>query len=98
MDFEKIYRTYFNDVFRYIHRLSSNEHIPKSFLIAQTVVMNMFCRKIQKLENGPDQTSIFPYGKAIHFVCVENMLYFAPIVLSRIQHKRLRLSGWSLFL
>ena len=27
MEFEKIYSTYFNDVFRYICRLSNNEHI-----------------------------------------------------------------------
>ena len=27
MEFEKIYNTYFNDVFRYIRRLSGNEHI-----------------------------------------------------------------------
>lgn len=126
MEFEKVYCTYFNDVFRYIRRLSGNEHIAEeitadTFFKAMHSINNFrgdcdirvwLCQiaknsylsylkksgRIDNIEDGLDQPSKFSYGKAIHLVCAENRLCFEPIVLSQIQHKRLRLSGWSLFL
>lgn len=43
MEFEKIYSTYFNDVFRYIRRLSNNEHI------AEEITADTFFKAIRSI-------------------------------------------------
>lgn len=43
MEFEEIYNTYFNDVFRYIRRLSNNEHI------AEEITADTFFKAMRSL-------------------------------------------------
>ena len=45
MEFEKIYSTYFNDVFRYICKLSNNEHI------AEEITSETFFKAISSIES-----------------------------------------------
>jgi len=45
MEFEEIYSTYFNDVFRYIRRLSNNEHI------AEEITADTFFKAMRSLDN-----------------------------------------------
>lgn len=44
MEFEKIYNKYFNDVFRYIRRLSNNEHI------AEEITAETFFKAISSID------------------------------------------------
>ena len=44
-EFEKIYRTYFNDVFLYIRRLSNNEHI------AEEITGETFYKAMRSIDN-----------------------------------------------
>ena len=44
IEFEKIYRTYFNDVFRYIRRLSNDEHI------AEEITADTFFRAMRSID------------------------------------------------
>lgn len=44
MDFETIYRTYFNDVFRYIRRLSGSEHL------AEEITADTFFKAMQSID------------------------------------------------
>ena len=44
MEFEKIYSTYFNDVFRYICKLSNNEHI------AEEITAETFFKAMQSID------------------------------------------------
>jgi len=44
MDFETIYRTYFNDVFRYIRNLSGSEHI------AEEITADTFFRAMRSID------------------------------------------------
>lgn len=44
-EFEKIYRTYFNDVFLYIRRLSNNEHI------AEEITSETFYKAIRSIDS-----------------------------------------------
>ncbi len=44
-EFEKIYRTYFNDVFLYIRRLSNNEHI------AEEITSATFYKAMQSIDS-----------------------------------------------
>ena len=43
-EFEKIYSTYFNDVFRYIRRLSNNEHI------AEEITADTFFKALRSID------------------------------------------------
>ncbi len=43
-EFEKIYRTYFNNVFLYIRRLSNNEHI------AEEITSETFYKAMQSID------------------------------------------------
>lgn len=43
-DFEEIYKTYFNDVFLYIRRLSNNEHI------AEEITSEAFFKAMRDIE------------------------------------------------
>ena len=45
MEFEKIYSTYFNDVFRYIRRLSGNEHI------AEEITVDTFFKAMNSIDS-----------------------------------------------
>lgn len=45
MEFEKIYSTYFNDVFRYIRRLSANEHI------AEEITVDTFFKAMNSIDS-----------------------------------------------
>lgn len=45
MEFEKVYCTYFNDVFRYIRRLSGNEHI------AEEITADTFFKAMHSINN-----------------------------------------------
>ena len=45
MEFEKIYSTYFNDVFRYIRRLSNNEHI------AEEITADTFFKALRSIDS-----------------------------------------------
>ena len=45
MEFEKVYCTYFNDVFRYIRRLSGNEHI------AEEITADVFFKAIHSIDS-----------------------------------------------
>ena len=45
MEFEKIYSTYFNDVFRYIRRLSGNEHI------AEEITADTFFKAMHSIDS-----------------------------------------------
>ncbi len=45
MEFEKIYSTYFNDVFRYIRRLSGNEHI------AEEITADTFFKAMNSIDS-----------------------------------------------
>ena len=45
MEFEEIYSTYFNDVFRYIRRLSNNEHI------AEEITADTFFKAMRSLDS-----------------------------------------------
>lgn len=45
MEFEKIYSTYFNDVFRYIRRLSNNEHI------AEEITADTFFKAMHSIDS-----------------------------------------------
>lgn len=44
-EFEKIYSTYFNDVFRYIRRLSNNEHI------AEEITADTFFKALRSIDS-----------------------------------------------
>ena len=44
-EFEKIYSTYFNDVFRYIRRLSNNEHI------AEEITADTFFKALSSIDS-----------------------------------------------
>lgn len=44
-EFEKIYSTYFNDVFRYIRRLSNNEHI------AEEITADTFLKALRSIDS-----------------------------------------------
>ena len=44
IEFEKIYRTYFNDVFRYIRRLSNDEHV------AEEITADTFFRAMRSID------------------------------------------------
>ena len=44
-EFEKIYSTYFNDVFRYIRRLSNNEHI------AEEITADAFFKALRSIDS-----------------------------------------------
>ena len=44
-EFEKIYSTYFNDVFRYIRRLSNNEHI------AEEITSDTFFKALKSIDS-----------------------------------------------
>ena len=44
MEFETVFRTYFNDVFRYIRRLSGNEHI------AEEITADTFFRAMHSID------------------------------------------------
>lgn len=44
MDFEQIYNTYFDDVYRYIRRLSGNEHV------AEEITSDTFFKAVKKLD------------------------------------------------
>lgn len=45
MEFEKIYNTYFNDVFRYIRKLSNNEHI------AEEITADTFFKAMHSIDS-----------------------------------------------
>lgn len=45
MEFEKVYCTYFNDVFRYIRRLSGNEHV------AEEITADVFFKAIHSIDS-----------------------------------------------
>lgn len=45
IEFEKIYSTYFNDVFRYIRRLSNNEHI------AEEIAADTFFKAMHSIDD-----------------------------------------------
>lgn len=45
MDFENIYRRYFNDVFKYLLRLSNDEHI------AEEITADTFFRALRKIDS-----------------------------------------------
>lgn len=45
MEFEQIYRTYFNDVFRYIRRISGNEHI------AEEITADTFFKAMHSIDS-----------------------------------------------
>ena len=45
MEFEKVYSTYFNDVFRYIRRLSGNEHI------AEEITADTFFKAVRSIDS-----------------------------------------------
>lgn len=45
MEFEEVYRTYFNDVFRYICRLSGNEHI------AEEITADTFFKAMHSIDS-----------------------------------------------
>lgn len=45
IDFEQIYRTYFSDVYRYIRRLSNDEHI------AEEITADTFFKAMQSLDS-----------------------------------------------
>ena len=52
MDFEQIYRTYFSDVFRYIRRLSNDEHI------AEEITADTFFKAMQTIHKFRDDCDI----------------------------------------
>ena len=51
-DFEEIYKTYFNDVFLYIRRLSNNEHI------AEEITSEAFFKAMRDIEKFRDRKSV----------------------------------------
>ena len=52
MEFEKIYSTYFNDVFRYIRRLSGNEHI------AEEITVDTFFKAMNSIDSFREDCDI----------------------------------------
>lgn len=51
-EFEKIYRTYFNDVYRYILKLSGNE------IVAEEITSETFFKAIQAIDSFNNECSI----------------------------------------
>lgn len=52
MEFEKIYRTYFNDVFLYIRRLSNDDHI------AEEITSETFFKAMRSIDSFRGETDI----------------------------------------
>ena len=52
MEFEKIYRTYFNDVFLYIRRLSNDDHI------AEEITSETFFKEMRSIDTFRGETDI----------------------------------------
>lgn len=52
MEFEKIYRTYFNDVFLYIRRLSNDDHI------AEEITSETFFKAMRSMDTFRGETDI----------------------------------------
>lgn len=52
MEFEKIYRTYFNDVFLYIRRLSNDDHI------AEEITSETFFKAMRSIDTFRGETDI----------------------------------------
>ena len=52
MEFEKIYRTYFNDVFLFIRRLSNNDHI------AEEITSETFFKAMRSIDTFRGETDI----------------------------------------